>query len=146
MGPIIWLIAAGVLALAEMAVMDFSLLMLALAALVTAGVAVADVPVWLEVVVFAISAIASLFLLRPILRKRLRSTTSERTFSAKELEGRQAEVVSLVGPSISSGGMVNIDGDLWSARAAHAGETFNQGDTVQVLEIDGTTAVVWKGM
>ena len=146
MGSIIWLIAAGVLALAELAVMDFSLLMLALAALVAAGVAVAEIPLWAEVLVFACSAIASIFLLRPVLRKRLRNTTSSRSFSPKELEGRHAEVVSLVGSSITNGGMVNIDGDLWSARAAHPGETFNQGDTVQVLEIDGTTAVVWKGI
>lgn len=146
MGPLIWLCAAALLAVAELAVMDFSLLMIALAALATAGVAVADVPLWAEVAVFAVSALASLAILRPILRKRLQRTTSDRSFSPKELEGRKAEVVSPVGQSVTTGGMVNIDGELWSARAAHPGEAFAKGDDVQVLEIDGTTAVVWKGI
>ena len=41
--------------------------------------------------------------------------------------------------------MVRLDGELWSARVAHPGESFLEGDEVEVLKIDGTTAVVWKG-
>ncbi|HIW96573.1 MAG TPA: NfeD family protein [Candidatus Corynebacterium gallistercoris] len=146
MGPIIWLIAAGILALAEFAVMDFSLLMLAIAALATAGVAVADVPLWAEVLVFAVSSALTFALVRPMLRKRLLSAKSPDDFSTKQLVGRAATVVEPVASADNSGGMVRIAGELWSARAAHNGETFAPGEDVQVLDIEGTTAVVWKGI
>lgn len=146
MGALIWLAAAIVLAIAEFAVMDFSLLMLALAALVTAGVAVADVPLWAEVAVFAVSSLLSLAVLKPMLRKRLKSSMNDRNFDAKELEGQSASVVDQVTDGIENGGMVNIAGELWSARAAYPGETFAPGEAVQVLNIEGATAVVWKGI
>ncbi len=144
MGPIIWLIAAGVLALAEFAVMDFSLLMLAVAALITAGVAIADIPVWAEVAVFAVSAAITILGVRPILRKRLLTTQQQTQFTPKQLEGQKATVVEPVTDADHAGGMVRIAGELWSARAANPGDTFAEGETVSVLQIDGTTAVVWK--
>lgn len=146
MGALIWLAIAIGLAIAEFAIMDFSLLMLALAALITAGVAVADIPLWAEVAVFAVSSMLSLALLRPILRKTLAKSISDSDFSAKELEGRSATVIDPVSNGSTDGGMVKIDGELWSARAAYPGEKFIPGDAVQVLKIEGATAVVWKGI
>lgn len=145
MGAIIWLIGAAVLAVGEFLVMDFTLLMLAAAALVTAGVAIADIPVWAEVAVFGVSSIATLLLIRPVLRRRFIAQGEVREFTAKELEGRQADVLTQV-TSENSVGQVSIDGDIWSARAAHPGTSFDKGDRVQVVSIDGTTAVVWKGV
>lgn len=146
MGPLIWFAVAVVLAIAELAVMDFSLLMLAIAALFTAGVAIADVPLWAEVAAFSISALLTLAGLRPILRRRLKQSLNDRDFSPKELEGHTASVVDPVSDGSLDGGMVRIAGELWSARAAHPGEKFSPGEEVQVLKIDGTTAVVWKGI
>ena len=40
--------------------------------------------------------------------------------------------------------MVRVAGELWSARSANPGDTYSAGESVQVLSIDGTTAVVWK--
>lgn len=146
MGPIVWFVAAIGLAIAEMAVMDFSLLMLGLAALVTAGVAIADVPTWVEVIVFGISAVLGLFVLRPVLRRRLQSSLPERSFSAGELVGSTATVVEAIPTQPGTNGMVRIAGELWSARPAHPGDSYDSGEIVEVLEIDGTTAVVWKGV
>lgn len=145
MGPIIWLIGAGVLALAEFATMDFSLLMLATAALVTAGVATVGIPVWAEVGVFALSSLLTLLLIRPFLRKRMLRTQQTNRFDHRSLEGKKATVVEALPTSTGRGGMVRLDGELWSARVAHPGESFLEGDEVEVLKIDGTTAVVWKG-
>ncbi|MGO1950150.1 MAG: NfeD family protein [Mycobacteriaceae bacterium] len=145
MGAIIWLIAAAVLAVGEFLVMDFTLLMLGGAALVTAGVSLADIPVWAEVGVFGVSSVATLLLVRPVLRRRFIVQGEVREFTPKELEGRGADVISPVS-SDDATGQVSIDGDIWSARAAHPGTSFNEGDRVQVVSIDGTTAVVWKGL
>lgn len=143
MGPIIWLIAAGVLALGELLVADMSLLMLSAAALITAGVSLADIPVWAEILVFGLASLATILAIRPILRKRLSQARSERTFDHSELTGMNAKVVEPVTDDVQSGGMVRIAGELWSARSANMGDTYSQGQSVQVIDIDGTTAVVW---
>jgi len=143
MGPIIWLIAAGVLALGELLVADMSLLMLSAAALITAGVSLADIPVWAEILVFGLASLATILAIRPILRKRLMQARSERTFDYSELTGKNAVVVEPVSDDVQSGGMVRIAGELWSARSANMGDTYSQGQFVQVIDIDGTTAVVW---
>lgn len=143
MGPIIWLIAAGVLALGELLVADMSLLMLSAAALITAGVSLADIPVWAEILVFGLASLATILAIRPILRKRLLQARSERTFDHSELTGMNAKVVEPVTDDVQGGGMVRIAGELWSARSANMGDTYSQGQSVQVIDIDGTTAVVW---
>lgn len=144
MGPIIWLIAAGLLALGELLVADMSLLMLSAAALITAGVSLAGIPIWLEIVVFGIASLTTVLAIRPILRKRLLRARSVQTFDVNELQGQRAEVIEPVSDEVQHGGMVRVAGELWSARSASPGDRYTQGETVQVLEIDGTTAVVWK--
>ncbi|KAB3523497.1 NfeD family protein [Corynebacterium sp. zg254] len=146
MGPIVWLIVAVVFAVAEMLTMDFSLLMLALSALAVSGVALADVPLWVEIVTFAVSSLVTLLAIRPLLKKRFHTDSGSERFSTKELEGKTATVVEAISAASGSSGMVSIDGNFWTAQAAHAGEDLKQGDVVQVLEIRGNTAIVWKGI
>lgn len=145
MGPIIWLIGAGILALAEFATMDFSLLMLATAALVTAGVATVGIPMWVEVIVFAMTSLLTLLLIRPVLRKRMMRNPHSNLFDQRSLEGKKATVVEAFPVNPNGSGMVRLEGELWSAKAAYPGESFAEGEEVDVLKIDGTTAVVWKG-
>ncbi|MBC6795822.1 NfeD family protein [Corynebacterium sp. c9Ua_112] len=144
MGPIIWLIAAGLLFLGELLVADMSLLMLGTAAAITAGVAVVDIPVWAEILVFGVASVALILAIRPMLRRRLLKNSQEHKFDDSELAGKRAEVIEPVSDQAQSGGMVRVAGELWSARSANPGDTYSAGESVQVLSIDGTTAVVWK--
>lgn len=144
MGPIIWLIAAGLLFLGELLVADMSLLMLGTAAAITAGVAVVDIPVWAEILVFGAASVALILAIRPMLRRRLLKNSQEHKFDDSELAGKRAEVIEPVSDQAQSGGMVRVAGELWSARSANPGDTYSAGESVQVLSIDGTTAVVWK--
>ncbi|MDK8869075.1 NfeD family protein [Corynebacterium macclintockiae] len=144
MGPIIWLIAAGLLFLGELLVADMSLLMLGTAAAITAGVAVVDIPVWAEILVFGVASVALILAIRPMLRRRLLKNSQEHKFDDSELAGKRAKVIEPVSDQAQSGGMVRVAGELWSARSANPGDTYSAGESVQVLSIDGTTAVVWK--
>lgn len=140
MGAIVWLIAAVVLAGIEMFAGELTFIMLAGGALAAAGISLADVPVAVEVLTFALSSIALLFFLKPILRRRM-NTTPKLEHETKQLAGKQAVVVE---PVSASGGMVRLDGSFWSARSLVDAEHFDEGDVVQVSHIDGTTAVVLK--
>jgi membrane protein implicated in regulation of membrane protease activity len=59
--------------------------------------------------------------------------------NAAALVGQDAKVVVEVTPS---SGRVKLAGEIWSARSAAAGYPLEVGSTVQVVRIDGATAVV----
>ena len=143
MAALIWLVAGVLLASAEALTGDFFLLMLAGGALATAGVsAVTDFPLWLDAVVFGVLSVALLVGVRPVLLRRFSSAAPVAT-NAAALSGKHALVLELVG---EHGGRVKLDGEIWTARPLDAADVYEPGTTVTVLEIDGATAVVWKGL
>ncbi len=139
---LIWLIAAGVLAIAEALSLDLFLIMLAGAALATAGVAALGAPVVLQVGVFAITALGLVAVVRPLAHRRLRQElpSGERT-GIEALKGRNAVVVRTVD---QHGGRVKLAGEEWSAEAYDPTQVLPVGSTVQVMDIRGATAVVWS--
>lgn len=141
---LIWLIAAGVLAIAEALSLDLFLIMLAGAALATAGVAALGAPVVVQVGVFAITALGLVAVVRPLAHRRLRQElpSTERT-GIEALKGRNAVVVRTVD---QHGGRVKLAGEEWSAEAYDPTQVLPVGSTVQVMEIRGATAVVWSHM
>lgn len=139
---IIWLIAGVLLAAAEALTGDFFLLMIAGGALATAGVsAVTDFPVWADAVVFGIVSLALVLGVRPILIRRYASPPALATGIAA-LSGKSALVLEQVS---AIDGQVKIEGEVWTARPLDDTEVYAPGTTVTVMEIDGATAVVWRG-
>lgn len=55
------------------------------------------------------------------------------------LKGRQALVLETVD---ASGGRVKLAGEVWSARSYAPDQVFEPGSQVDVIDIDGATAVV----
>ncbi|MEU5843921.1 NfeD family protein [Rhodococcus sp. NPDC047139] len=140
---LIWLIAGVALAAGEALTGDFALLMLGGAALVTGGVsAVTDLPVWIDAVIFAITSAVLLLGVRPILRRRY-SVPPALPTGIDALPGKRALVLEQVG---EHSGRVKIDGDIWTARPLDTTEVYEPGTTVTVMQIDGATAVVWRGV
>ena len=137
---LIWLIAAGVLAIAETLSLDLFLLMLAGAALATAGAAALGAPVAVQVGVFAISALGLVAVVRPLAKRRLALPSSEK-IGIEALKGRNAVVVRTVD---QHGGRVKLAGEEWSAQSYDPLQVLSVGSTVQVMEIRGATAVVWS--
>ena len=136
-----WAIAAVLLAVGEILTPGlFFLGPVALAAVAAAVAAVVGAAVWLQLVVFAAAAAASLGVLRPIARAHLRMPPALRTGTAA-LEGAHAVVLQRVD---SNGGRVRIGGEEWSARAYMPGQVLEPGDRVEVAEIDGATALVYE--
>jgi membrane protein implicated in regulation of membrane protease activity len=136
-----WAIAALLLAVGEIFTPGlFFLGPVALAAVVAALAAVAGAAVWLQLLVFAVSAFASLGLLRPIARAHLRMPAAIRTGTAA-LEGTRAVVLQRVD---LNGGRVRIGGEEWSARAYMPDQVLEPGTQVEVVKIEGATALVYE--
>lgn len=140
-GWLAWTIAAVLLALGEVFTPGmFFLGPVALAAVAGAVAAAAGAAAWLQLVVFIAGAAASIGLLRPIARAHLRMPAAIRTGTAA-LEGANALVLQRVD---ENGGRVRIGGEEWSARAFMPDQVIEPGTRVEVVKIEGATALVYE--
>lgn len=112
----------------------------AVAAVAAAIAAALGAPLWIDTAVFAGGSLASLAVLRPIARAHLQMPRAIRTGTAA-LEGAKAVVLQRVD---GMGGRVRIGGEEWSARSYVSDEAFDPGTQVEVVEIEGATALVYK--
>ena len=133
-----WMIAAGVLAVGEIATLGFFLGPIAVAATLAAVVALAGAGLAVQWVVFIAASLGSVLVLRPIARRHLRTPASLRTGTAALVGGR-AVVLERVD---ANGGQVRIGGEVWTARAYDEDDAFEPGARVEVMKIDGATALV----
>ena len=133
-----WMIAAGVLAVGEIATIGFFLGPVAIAAVLAAIVALVDGGLALQWIVFVAASIASLLVLRPLARRHLRTPARLRTGTAA-LVGAPALVLERVDVN---GGQVKIGGEIWSARSYDEDEVIEPGARATVMKIDGATALV----
>jgi membrane protein implicated in regulation of membrane protease activity len=135
---LIWLIAAGVLAAAEVTSLTFVLIMFAGGALAGAATAAFGGPVVLQVIVAIVATVALLGGVRPVARRHLMSGPGTATGSER-LVGQEAIVLSEV---TAHDGRVRLEGNEWSARAYDKGQVLPAGTVVRVMRINGATAEV----
>lgn len=139
---LMWLGAAVLLAAGEAAGGELFFIMLAVGALGGSGAAFLGAPLWGQALAFALVSVVMLAAVRPVVRRRMLSALPEHDTNTAALTGRNGTVVEEID---GEGGLVEIAGDTWTARALLEGETFAAGDKVLVHEIEGATAVVVRG-
>lgn len=138
---LIWAIVAVALAAGEIFTPGaFFLGPVALAAVAAVIVALAGAGAVAQLVVFIVGAVASVALIRPIAKSHLHMPAALRTGTAA-LEGAKAVVLQQVD---SDGGRVRIGGEEWSARAYMEGQVYAPGTRVEVVKIEGATALVYE--
>ncbi|MFE0425695.1 NfeD family protein [Streptomyces sp. NPDC058953] len=133
-----WLIAAVGLGipLVLTAMPEFG--MFAAGAVVSAVVAALGGGIVAQVLVFVVVSVALIAVVRPI-AARHRSGASGFTSGVDALKGRQAVVIERVD---GNGGRIKLAGEVWSARPLDPEQSYEPGRQVDVVEIDGATAVV----
>lgn len=136
---IIWLIAAVALGVAEMLTMTFALGLIAVGAVAAAVVSAAGGPGLLQLGAFVVASLGGLGVVRPIALRHVRQPPSLRS-GVSALVGRSAIVVEEVS---AHAGQVRIGGDLWSSRPYDETLTIPVGTTVDVMQIEGATALVY---
>ncbi|MGI5449042.1 NfeD family protein [Streptomyces sp. CA-243310] len=89
-----------------------------------------------QVLVFVIVSVALIAVVRPLANRHQRP--QHRT-GIDALKGRSAVVLERVD---GGGGRIKLAGEIWSARALDADVSYEPGQSVDVVDIDGATAVV----
>ncbi len=136
---VIWLIIAVVLGVAEIITLTAALGLLGVAALITSVFAAIGLSVPWQLLVFAIASAAGIVVIRPIAARHMLQPQLQR-FGVDALAGRTAYVVREV---TGQHGTVRIGGEEWTARALDQSLVIPAGATVDVIQIDGATAVVY---
>lgn len=135
---IVWLALAALLGVAEVMTTTLAFGLIAVAAVVAALVGMAGIGLPLQVAAFAVAAGAGLGVVRPIAVRHIKQPPLLRTGTAA-LVGKSAFVVEEVN---ARGGQVRIGGELWSSRPYDDSLVIPAGSTVDVLAIEGATALV----
>ena len=139
MSWIAWLAAAVALGVAEFFTLTLAFGLLAAAALVAAVVAGIGGGLLAQVIAFAIAGGVGLVIVRPIARRQMTHPPLVREGSYA-LVGKKALVVEEV---TGAQGLIKLAGEVWSARALDEDHVIPAGTLVDVMEIEGATAVVY---
>lgn len=135
----IWAIVAGALAIAEVLTLTFVLGLVALSAVgtsIAAAIGVSSAGQW---IIFGISDLVLLTGVLPTARRHLRTPPAVRSGTARLIGAR---VLSISAITSVDGGQVRINGEAWTARPDVDGLVIPAGQWVNVVKIDGATAIV----
>jgi membrane protein implicated in regulation of membrane protease activity len=134
-----WLVLAGLLGVAEFFTLTLALGLLAGSALVASIAAGLGASVPIQLLAFAVASGVGLVAVRPVARRHLALPPGSRDGS-DALVGRSALVTREVS---ATGGLVSLSGEEWSARPYDEDLVIPPGVRVDVLQIDGATALVY---
>ena len=138
-GWIVWLIVAAVLGVAELMTTTFALGIIAVGALVAAGAGAMGLGIPFQLMAFVVASAAGLGFVLPVARRHIKQPPLLKTGPAA-LVGRSARVLEEV---TEHGGRVRIGGEVWSARAYDESLIIPVGRVVDVMQIEGATALVY---
>jgi membrane protein implicated in regulation of membrane protease activity len=133
-----WLVGAAALGIGLVVTAMPELGMLAAAGVAAAVAAALGGDIVVQVLVFVAVSAALVAVVRPI-AARHRSQRPQLASGVEALKGRQAVVLERVD---ASGGRIKLAGEVWSARALDTGHTYEVGQEVDVVDIEGATAIV----
>ena len=135
---IVWLIVAAVLGVAELMTTTFALGIIAVGARVAACAGALGLGLPFQLLAFVVASGAGLGFVLPIARRHIKQPPLLKTGPAA-LVGRSASVLEEVN---RHGGRVRIGGEIWSARPYDETLVIPVGGIVDVMQIEGATALV----
>ncbi|MBM3670099.1 MAG: NfeD family protein [Actinobacteria bacterium] len=138
----LWAIAGAAALGIELFTLDLTFALIALGAFAGAGAAALGAPLWGQMVVAGVVALAGLLFLRPIARRHLRRVPRELRTGVDALPGATAIALTSV---TTEGGRIRLRNEEWSARLDTdvTDIQVDVGTRVYVTRIDGATAVVF---
>jgi membrane protein implicated in regulation of membrane protease activity len=136
---IIWLVVAAVLGAAEIFTGTLAFGLIAVSALVAAGAGALGGGGVLQFTAFVAASAAGLGIARPFAMRHIRQPPLLRTGTAA-LVGRTGYVLEEV---TGRSGRVRIGGEEWSSRSYDETLVIPAGATVDVMQIEGATALVY---
>ena len=135
-----WLGLAVLLGVVEVTTLDLTFAMLAAGALAGATTGLVTDNLIVQALVALVVAVAMLAVVRPVALRHLRTPLAIRT-GTDALVGERGLVIEAVD---GQSGRIKLKGEVWSARTYDPGTSIEAGRSVEIVQIDGATAVVYE--
>ena len=135
----IWAIVAVICLILELTAGDFFIICFSIGAVFACLTDALGGGIILQLIVFAVFTLASLFFVRPFAVRFLHKGESNRVSNADALLGRTGRVVETV--KADSFGRVQIDGDIWKA-VTNEQNDIPEGTNVRVISRESTIITV----
>jgi len=127
----VWLGVALVLGIIELMSTTFILLWVAIAAVATGILSIPAHSFAAQLIVFVVLSVILLMVTRPLVKRWRQTGITTYRSNVQALEGDEGVVMTRVTADVA--GMVRIDGQVWSARAANMADIYERGERVRVL-------------
>ena len=134
-----WAVVAVICLILELTAGDFFIICFSIGAVFAAITAVLGGGLYLQLVMFAIFTLISLFWVRPFAKRYLHKGEDKRVSNADALMDRHGRVVETV--KADGFGRVQIDGDVWKA-VTNESEDIAAGKNVRVVGRESTIITV----
>ncbi|MBR1879220.1 MAG: NfeD family protein [Prevotella sp.] len=134
-----WAVIAVVCLILELTAGDFFIICFSIGAVFAAIAAVVGGGFYIQLLVFAVFTLVSLFWVRPFAQRYLHKGEDHRVSNADALLGRHGRVVETV--KSDGFGRVQIDGDVWKAVTNEAAD-ISEGANVKVIGRESTIITV----
>jgi len=134
----IWLIAAGIFFVVEMATTGFLIFWLGIGALLAMCTSFITDLIFVQTLVFVISSVILIFLTKPLVSKYIDKNNVKPT-NAYSVIGKDG-IVTVSINSLEGTGQVKVNGEIWSAKSANIDIPVNT--KVEILKIDGVKLIV----
>lgn len=134
----VWIILLVLAVIVEIATTDLTSIWFAAGALfaLILNLFVEDKLIWVQIIVFASVSITAMFIIKPLIKKKLDSTVVETNVHA--LIGKTVIVTSPI--STHNPGAIKVEGIEWTAITEE--ESFEPGDLVEIVSVTGNTLLV----
>lgn len=133
----LWLIAAGIFFIIEIATTGFLIFWLGIGAILAMCTSFITDSLLIQTAVFVISSVILIPLTKPLVNKYIDKGEFVAT-NAYGLIGKKGIVTATINP-LEATGQVKVAGEIWSAKAD---ENIQAGTEVEVLKIDGVKLIV----
>ena len=134
-----WLVAAAVFVVIEIMTMGLTTIWFAGGALVGAVMAAVSLPLWSQIIAFAVISVILLILTRPWALKYVNSRTIKTNVDS--LIG-QTRLVTQDIDNLNAKGQVKVRGQIWTARSISDEVKLHEGQKVSIESISGVKVIV----
>ncbi len=135
----LWILVAVACVVLEVVSVQIVMAYFGIGALAAAGAAALDTSTVVQIAVFALVSLILLFLTRPVVMRRMQPASVPSSVHA--LTGKRG-IVTIAIDNDANAGQIRVGTEHWTARTPNEGEVVPVDSRVEVLEINGVTALV----
>lgn len=134
-----WIIVVVVAGIIEALTLNLASIWFVPSGLIVMLLSFTGIPFWLQVIIFIVLSVVSLWFLYPLAKNKLKIGSVKTNYET--VIGKTGKVTLTI-DNINALGQVKVEGQIWTARAAIEDFVIEAGKEVKVLDVKGVKLIV----